>query len=119
MLAFNLRVFFQNLQGEELLFFAKNEHCEVRFIGGVDKLKKYTDLNRPLAVTLTQGNLLFRISFEEVEEKKMANTEVGVSLSRQGEEELLLMQTSFLFDQITLKPTSGADEEPDDGPLTA
>lgn len=122
MLAFNLGVFFRNLRGEEITLFAKNEHCEVRFSGGVENLEEHSDLSHHLSVTLTNGDLCCRIAFEEVEEEETPeNTEVEVQLVQKNEErEILLLQTTFRFEEITLKPASGDDEEePDDGPLTA
>ena len=122
MLAFNLSVFFRNLRGEDITLFARNESCTVRFSGGVEELVEHTDLSHHLSVTLTNGNLACRIAFEEVEEEEIPeNTEVDVELVQSGEDqEIILLQTTFRFEQITLKPASMEDEEePDDGPLTA
>lgn len=123
MLAFNLSVFFRNLRGEEVSLVAKNELCTVRFSGGVEELVEHTDLSHHLSVTLTNGNLACRIAFEEVEEEEIPeNTEVEVEMlqSREDQTETILLQTTFRFEQITLKPASMEDEEePDDGPLTA
>lgn len=122
MLAFNLSVFFRNLQGEEITLHAKNEHCEVRFSGGVKDLVEHTDLSHHLSVTLTNGDLACRIAFEEVEEEEIPeNTEVDVELVQSKEDqEIVLLQTTFKFEEITLKPASMAeDDDPDNGPLTA
>lgn len=124
MLAFNLSVFFRNLRGEEVTLFAKNESCTVRFTGGVEELVEHSDLSHHLSVILTSGDLSCRMSFEEVEEEEIPeNTEVDVEMIQSREDlDVVLIQTSFRFEQITLKPASMDDdeeEEPDDGPLTA
>jgi hypothetical protein len=63
------------------------------------------------------------MSFEEVEEEEIPeNTEVDVEMIQSREDlDVVLIQTTFRFEQITLKPASMDDEEkePDDGPLTA
>jgi phosphoribosyl-ATP pyrophosphohydrolase len=123
MLAFNLGVFFRNLKGEEVFLSAYNEHCEVRFRGGVETLEEHTDLSHHLTVTLANKDLSCRIAFEEAEEEETPeHTEVEVELTQKNEErETVLLRTTFRFEEITLKPASGAEEEeePDDGPLTA
>ena len=126
MLAFNLGVFFRNLKGEDISLFARNEHCEVRFSGGVKTLEEHTDLSHHLAVSLSSGDLICRIAFEEAEEEEIPeNTEVEIVLAQQQEDrELQLLKTTFHFEEITLKPATGQDEEeeeedPDNGPLTA
>lgn len=123
MLAFNLGVFFRNMEGEEVLFSARNNHSAVIFIGGVEHLSDQTDLSHHLAVTLSKDNLLCHISFEESEdEENVEDTEVEVELVRvsgsEEEEDIVLLQTTFRFEEIGLKPAVGS-EEPDDGPLTA
>ena len=73
-------------------------------------------------VTLTNGDLACRIAFEEVEEEETPeNTEVEVEIVQtKDSKEIVLLQTTFRFEEITLKPASVEDEEePDDGPLTA
>ncbi len=122
MLAFNLGVFFRNLRGEEVSLSARNEHCEVRFSGGVENLEEHTDLSHHLAVTLSNGVLSCRIVFEEADEEETPeNAEVEVELVQAMDKgEIVLVQTTFRFDEITLKPAALEDEEdPDDGPLTA
>jgi len=124
MLAFNLGVFFRNMAGEEVIFSARNKSCAVKFVGGVEHLSNQIDLTHHLAVTLTKGNLACHISFEESEEEEnVEDTEVDVMLTRapdtEDEEETILVETTFRFEEITLKPAVGAEEEPDDGPLTA
>lgn len=122
MLAFNLGVFFRNLQGEEVLFAAKNDQCEVQFRGGVEKLQEQTDLTHHLAVTLSQPPLLCRIAFEEVEEEEsLEETDVEVRMTQEVEgQETVLLQTTFRFEDITLKPAAGGEEDgPGEGPLTA
>ena len=122
MLAFNLGVFFRNLRGEEITLTATSEHCMVRFSGGVEELVEHTDLSHHLSVTLTNGDLACRIAFEEVEEEETPeNTEVEVEIVQtKDSKEIVLLQTTFRFEEITLKPASVEDEEePDDGPLTA
>ena len=119
MLAFNLGVFFRNLQGEEVSLAAKNAHCEFYFAGGVADLVEHTDLSHHLAVTLASGGLTCRIVFEEAEEEEQVeNAEVEIQLMKNGEEgETLLLQTKFRFEEVTLKPAGG--DEPDSGPLSA
>ena len=122
MLAFNLGVFFRNLKGEEVALYARNDHCEVRFSGGVEDLAEHTDLSHHLTVTLSSGDLSCRIAFEEAEEEETPeHTEVEVELIQKNEaREIVLLRTTCHFEEITLKPDSGEpEEEPDDGPLTA
>ena len=109
MLAFNLGVFFRNLRGEEITLSAKNEHCELYFSGGVENLEEHTVLSHHLSVTLTNGDLSCRIAFEEVEEEETPeNTEVEVEMvQKRDDKEILLLQTTFRFEEITLKPASG------------
>jgi len=124
MLAFNLGIFFRNLQGADVLFSAKNEKCEVKFVGGVSELREQADLNRHLSVLLTKGALACRISFEEDEDQENHDTtEVDVRVSQQVEgHEVPLLQTRFVFEEITLKPFTGEDltaEEEEPGPEIA
>ncbi|MCH8884277.1 MAG: hypothetical protein IIA41_12375 [SAR324 cluster bacterium] len=118
MLAFNLGVFFRNLKGEEVTFSAKNDLCEVRFTGGVVSLHEHTDLTRHLSVTLGKGDLSFRIAFDENEEQEEEpdDTAVEVRLVQEGgERETLLLQSSFRFSEISLKPVSDGEEPEGDG----
>lgn len=112
-LAFNLGVFFRNLRGEEVTFTGKSAACEVQFTGGVETLHEHTDLSSHLSVTLGKGELLFRIAFEEHEdEENPEETEVEVRLLRTHEAgEELLLRTSFLFGDISLKPVSEAGDD--------
>ena len=121
MMAFNLGIFFRNLKGEEVYFSAKNHHCEVQFIGGVENLNEQTDLTHHLSVTLSKGELSCRIAFEEVEdEDSMENTQVEIRFVQELDgEETLLLQTTFLYEEITIKPATGDSDDPDDGPLSA
>lgn len=122
MLAFNLGVFFRNLQGEDVVFAAKNDQTEVQFRGGVEKLQERTDLTHHLSVTLAKGGLSCRIAFEEVEEEEsLENTDVEVRMVQHEDgQETVLLQTKFRFEDITLKPAAGdEDKGPDEGPLTA
>ena len=121
MLAFNLGIFFRNLKGEEVSLDARNEHCEVRFTGGVEDLVEHTDLSHHLAVTLSNADLSCRIAFEDAEEEETPeHTEVEVEMFQKTEKrEITLLRTTFRFEEITLKPASADDEEPDEGPLTA
>ena len=111
MLAFNLGVFFRNLQGEDVTFSARNDHCEVHFVGGVEALHEQTDLTRHLSVTLSKGDLSCRMAFEEDEEPETPESaDVEVRLVQViAEREVLLLQTRFRFEEIQLKP--GAAEE--------
>lgn len=116
MLAFNLGVFFSNLKGADVTFSAKNEHCEVRFTGGVTSLQETTDLTRHLAVTLGNGEVSCRIAFDESddpeEEAKEEDERVEVRMVHNaGSEEVDLLQTWFKFEQITLKPHVDEPEE--------
>ncbi len=112
MLAFNLGVFFRNLRGEDVAFSARNEQCEMLFSGGVIDLSEQTDLSRHLSVTLGDGNLSLRIEFEENEEESAEDMEVEVSLVQQSEEsEIVLVRTTFLFGEISLKPRSELEQE--------
>ena len=121
MLAFNLGVFFRNLQGAEVTFAAQNEQCQVNFRGGVEKLLEQKDLTHHLSVTLTSGDLSCRIVFEdEPEGEGPEKAEVEVKLFHAREEgEVLLLQTTFRFEEVTIKPTSTEDDSSDTGPLTA
>ena len=122
MLAFNLGVFFRNLKGEEVSLYARNEHCDVRFSGGVEELVEHTDLSHHLAVTLTSAELSCRIVFEEAEgEETPEHSEVDIELILKKEgNDFVLLRTAFRFEEITLKPASGGpEEEPEDGPISA
>ncbi len=121
MLAFNLGVFFRNLKGEEVSLAAQNEHCEFTFVGGVADLVEHTDLSHHLAVTLTRQNLSCRIAFEDDQDEEQAeNAEVEIQLvQKDPEREIILLRTTFLFEQITLKPTGGEDDSPDPEPISA
>jgi hypothetical protein len=124
MLAFNLSVFFRNLRGEEVAFSAHTAATELHFVGGVVALQEHTDLTRHLSVTLGSGDLLLRIAFEEGEdEEDPENANVEVRLLREaGDREVLLVQTSFRFGDVSLKPAAdaeadaaGSEPPPDDG----
>jgi len=121
MLAFNLGVFFRNLQGEEVIFSARNDLCEVNFRGGVSNLYEHTDLTHHLSVTLNRQNLYCRIAFDEAEEEEaLEETEVEVRVVQiEDDQEILLFQTAFQFEEIVLKPATGDEDPPGDGPLTA
>ena len=113
MLAFNLSVFFRNLRGEEVAFSARSAQTELHFIGGVVALQEHTDLTRHLAVTLGSGDLLLRIAFEEAEDDDQESANVEVRLLREsGEREILLLQTSFRFGDVSLKPASDVKDGP-------
>ncbi|MBI4083119.1 MAG: hypothetical protein HY423_10970 [Candidatus Lambdaproteobacteria bacterium] len=122
MLAFNLGVFFRNLRGAEVSFSARNPACEMHFVGGVEHLREHTDLNRRLSVSLSRGELICHIAFEDREEEDAPeSTEVDVQVIQRGAgREVTLLQTRFLFEEITLKPWSPGDETPPpDEPKTA
>jgi hypothetical protein len=115
MLAFNLSVFFRNLRGEEVAFSARSAQTELHFIGGVVALQEHTDLTRHLSVTLGSGDLLLRIAFEEAEDDDQESANVEVRLLREsGDREVLLVQTSFRFGDVSLKPAADAEEPPSD-----
>jgi hypothetical protein len=118
MLAFNLSVFFRNLRGEEVAFSARAAHSELHFVGGVVALQEHTDLTHHLSVTLGSGDLLLRIAFEDAEEDQDPDAaNVAVRLLREsGEREVLLVQTSFRFGDVSLKPASDAEEPPQEPP---
>lgn len=112
-LAFNLGMFFRNLQGEEVAFAARSGHCEMAFVGGVEALQEQTDLTRHLSVSLRQGDLLLRIAFEETEDEEPDQAEVDVRLVQLVDgAEHLLAQSAFRFREVSLKPAGEADEEP-------
>jgi hypothetical protein len=114
MLAFNLSVFFRNLRGEEVAFAARSATCELHFVGGVVALQEHTDLARHLSVTLGSGELLLRVAFEEGEEDEdpeSANVEVRL-VRESAERELLILQTTFRFGDVSLKPAADAEEPP-------
>jgi hypothetical protein len=114
MLAFNLSVFFRNLRGEEVAFSARTAQTELHFVGGVVALQEHTDLTRHLSVTLGSGDLLLRIAFEEGEEDEDPEAaSVQVRLLREsGNREVLLVQTTFRFGDVSLKPAADAAETP-------
>lgn len=121
MLAFNLGVFFRNLQGADVTFSAQSEKCQVNFSGGVEKLQEQKDLTHHLSVTLTSGDLSCRIAFEDEpdgEGPEKAEVEVQLFHARK-EGEFLLLQSTFRFEEVTIKPTSTEGDSPDSGPLTA
>lgn len=114
MLAFNLGVFFKNLAGSEVVFTAKNKHCEITFTGGVSEMIEQTELIRRLTVILRKGEVSCRIGFDDddgsEEEGDEALVEVRLIHSPEGEE-VDLMQSEFKFDEITLKPLVQAEAE--------
>lgn len=121
MLAFNLGVFFRNLRGEEVTFFAKAAHCEVCFTGGVESLQERTNLTRHLAVTLKKGDLHLHAIFEEDEEEETEPEDSLVRVrmyhlpTRKGEEETVLLRTEFRFGDISLKPADDGGENGENG----
>lgn len=122
MLAFNLAVFFRNLKGEEVFFTAYNQNCQMTFLGGVSELHEETGLSHHLTVKLNKDHLSCIISFdEEEEEEKPEHIEVDVKLIQHNPqtEEITLVETKFLFEEIALKPASQMEPEPDPGPMTA
>ncbi len=109
MLAFNLGIFFRNLKDAEVDFSARNAACQVQFTGQVRTLSDQVDLTRHLAVTLSRGDLLCCIAFEEQEDEEGKEQEeealVEVRLiERRAGTEHLLVQTQFRFEEISLKP---------------
>ena len=113
MLAFNLGVFFRNLQGEAVVFAADNGNCVFNFTGGVESLKETTHLNRELSVVLARDGLVCTIVMEEEEEPEgEENPEVRVRLvrSHDGQDELML-ETTFRFNEIRLQPHSAPGEK--------
>jgi hypothetical protein len=125
MLAFNLGVFFRNLHGAEVAFSARTALVEFHFVGGVVALQEHTDLSRHLAVTLGSGDLTLRLAFEEAEEDEdPESARVELRLVRDaGERERVLLQTSFRFGDVSLKPAAELEaaqpEPPDDGNQSA
>ncbi len=111
MLAFNLGIFFRNLRGAEVSFTARSPACELHFIGKVLELQVRKDLERSLSVTLLQGSIACHIAFQDSEDEEPAeDAEVEVKLVQPVDgEEVVLTQTRFRFDQISLKPR--VDEE--------
>lgn len=109
MLAFNLGIFFRNLKDAEVDFSARNATCQVQFSGHVQALSDQVDLTRHLSVTLSRGELVCCIAFEEQEDEEGKEQEeealVEVRLiERRPGAELLLLQTQFRFEEISLKP---------------
>ena len=74
-------------------------------------MDEQTDLTRHLSVTLEQGNLLFSLAFDEDEEdEEPEDARVDVRLVQMTEEqEILLLETSFRFGDISLKPASESE----------
>jgi len=124
MLAFNLGIFFRNLKDAEVDFAASNGACQVHFTGRVQALTDQMDLTRHLSVTLRQGDLLCRIAIDEGEEEEgeenqeEAKVEVRLTLRTEGGE-LVLVQSQFRFDEISLKPHTPAGPQPPLDPAQA
>jgi hypothetical protein len=108
MLAFNLAIFFHNLAGAEVVFSARNAQCALDFSGRVGELREQTDLSRHLAVTLHKGDLSCRLLIvedEDVEAPEEALVEVRLVHLR-DQLEVLVLQTRFRFEEISLKPVA-------------
>jgi hypothetical protein len=119
MLAFNLGIFFRNMKDADVDFAATSPACQVEFTGKVQALSDQVDLTRHLSVTLSKGDLLCRIAFDEGEdeegEEKQEEATVDVRLVlRSGGSEQILLQTRFRFDEISLKPHADGPQPPQD-----
>ena len=113
-LAFNLGIFFRNMKGQEVLFLGKSDRVELQFKGGVKTFSEKTDLSRQLNITLENLPLFLHLTFEENEDTDDENNPVHVSLiRREADEDVIVLSTTFLFSEVSLKPASG--DEP--GPL--
>jgi len=127
MLAFNLGIFFRNLKDAEVDFAARNAVCQVSFTGQVQTLSDQVDLTRHLAVTLCRGDLLCCIAFDEPEdvedeERKRREEEAIVDvrlLEQRDGAAVLLMQSQFRFEDISLKPHVPESPEPPRDPAQA
>ena len=106
MLAFNLGIFFRNLQGAEVRFSARSPACEFHFCGTVEALQEQVDLSRRLNITLRQDPLLCHIAFEDSEDESQpqsAIVDVRLVQFRDAQEQLVT-QTRFRFEQVSLQP---------------
>jgi len=107
-LAFNLGIFFRNLEGEEVRFTARNAHSELHFQGGVVSLSEQVDLTRELRVALVASPLRLELTFEEPDEEDAREEDqlVVVSLRKESEdsESVPMLRTAFQFGDITLTP---------------
>ena len=112
MLAFNLGVFFRNLQGQPLRFAARGSAAEMQFVGGVRELNEKTGLDTQLSVVLAQGDLSLHIVFDEGDEDEFAeDPRVQVRLVQQTDGgEITLCQTQFAFDEVRLTPAEDGAE---------
>jgi hypothetical protein len=118
MLAFNLGIFFRNLKGTEVDFAARSTTCTIHFTGQVQALADQMDLTRRLTVTLRSNDLVCLISFDEGEgdesEEPQEEGLVEVRLvDRLPGGERLLVESTFRFEDISLKPHQ-APEPPQD-----
>jgi len=106
MLAFNLGVFFRNLQGQPMRFSAQGGATGMQFVGGVRALNEKTGLDTQLSVVLAHADLSLHIVFDEGDEDEFAeDPRVQVRLVQQADwGELTLCQTQFAFDEVRLTP---------------
>ncbi len=113
MLAFNLGIFFSNLRGAEVSFSAHSPALQLHFIGKVLQLEEHVELAHSLSVALSQGALACHIFFEDGEdEEPEEDAEVQVKLVQKLDgADVVLVETRFRFDQISLKPRVD-DESP-------
>lgn len=114
MLAFNLGVFFRNLQGQRVRLTAENLRERLEFVGTVRELAERTALTRHLSVVLLRGDLQLHIAFEESDESEEdAPQEVEMRLLLQdGDGEHELLHTAFAFDELRLQPEEAGTEAP-------
>jgi len=109
-LAFNLGIFFRNLEGEPVRLSAKNDHCELQFLGSVSSLSEQVDLTRELNVSLQAPPLRLDMVFEEPEDENARDDDLRVSTTLHRENEAgdtgLILETEFRFGEISLAPLS-------------
>jgi len=117
MLAFNLGVFFRNLQGQPVRFAARGLSAEMQFVGGVRELVEKTGLDTQLSVVLGQGDLSLHLVFDEGDDEEFAeDPRIQVRLVQQTEAgEIALAQTQFAFDEVRLTPAMQEEDSTADG----
>lgn len=113
-IAFNLGIFFRNLHGQEVSFSGVNEYCTLDFTGGVESLVEQTNLTKQLEVILSNLPLFLHFTFEEPQDDEdVKGNEVRIRLvRRETDEDVTLLETRFLFSEVSLKPTSDDDDDP-------
>jgi len=125
MLAFNLAIYFQNLADTPLQVTVQEGTLRLNFTGQVKKLTPPGTPHMPLQVVLGHAPLELWLSFlPHEDEERENNPDVTVQLRQSTPDHpnsptTTLLEGTFAFDTITLKPLNSPDDGEDDGPEVA